>query len=293
MTAENRSRGGVYPPYSCLISVYYKEDAAFLRNCLDCILAQTVKPDEILVVKDGPLTEELDGVLSEYDNDYSGLFTFFCNPENKGLWYALSVGIPACRNEFIMRMDVDDWSIPDRAEKQLALFECCPELGCVGSTVLEFEDNIGNIVSLVDLPEANEEIVQFGQKRCPFRHPSLMYRTSTLEKAGGDQRMPYFEDYDLYMRLKNTGCVFRNIQEPLVYVRVSRDFYARRGGLSYMRDMLRFKTACLKRRDYGLFEFLACTTPHILVCLMPNILRTWVYKRFLRASAPADLRVVE
>ena len=69
MTAENRSRGGVYPPYSCLISVYYKEDAAFLRNCLDCILAQTVKPDEILVVKDGPLTEELDGVLSEYDND--------------------------------------------------------------------------------------------------------------------------------------------------------------------------------------------------------------------------------
>ena len=105
--------------------------------------------------------------------------------------------------------------------------------------------------------------------------------------------MPYFEDYDLYMRLKNTGCVFHNIQEPLVYMRVSRDFYARRGGFSYMRDMLRFKSACLKRRDYGLLEFLACTTPHILVCLMPNILRTWVYKRFLRASAPQILRVVE
>ena len=276
-----------YTPYSILISLYEKEHPEYLQESLDSIFGQSVRPDEIVVVKDGPLTYELESVLDSYVGGHPGLFTFVAYPENKGRWYALSVGVPACRNEFVMRMDVDDWMTPDRAEKQLEAFREHPEYGCVGTLVTEFEGNIGHPIALVNLPESHDEIVRFGKKRNPMRHPAVMFRKSAVLAAGNYQEMPFFEDYDLYMRLASAGCIFHNIQESLVYVRTSQGFYARRGGIVYMRDMLRFKRACLARGDYTLPEFLACTAPHIAACLMPNGLRAFVYKHMLR-SKPAE-----
>lgn len=186
-----------------------------------------------------------------------------------------------------MRMDVDDWMVSDRAEKQLSVFRDHPEYDCVGTLVTEFEGNIDNPIALVDLPEFQNEILAFGKKRCPFRHPTLMYKKSAVMKAGNYQEMPFFEDYDLYMRLASTGCIFYNIQESLVYIRTSPDFYARRGSLAYMHKMLHFKKTCLERGDYSTFEFLACTIPHMVVCLMPNRLRAFIYKYLLRSKPKA------
>lgn len=273
-----------YPPYSVLISLYEKEHPEYLSSSLDSIFGQTVVPDEVVVVKDGPLTKELEIVLHSYSDAHLGLLTLVEYPENKGLWYALSVGVPACRNELIMRMDVDDWMASDRAEKELRAFVENPEYGCVGTLVTEFEGGVDNPIALVNLPEEHEDIVKFGKKRCPFRHPSLMFRKSVVLNAGNYQEMPLFEDYDLYMRLVSTGCIFHNIQESLVYVRTSQDFYARRGSLAYMQKMLHFKKVCLIRGDFTLPEFLACTAPHIAVCLMPNRLRAFVYKHMLRSK---------
>lgn len=274
--------------YSCLISIYAKEKPEYLVESLDCVIRQTVPPEEILIVKDGRLTDELEITLSEYAERHPNLFTFVEYEENRGLWYALSKGVPACRNELIMRMDVDDWSAPDRAEKELAILARRPEIGCVGSLVTEFEGGIDNPIALVDLPEEHDDIVAYGKRRCPFRHPSLMFRKGAVLAAGNYQEMPLFEDYDLYMRMASSGCVFYNIQESLVYVRTSQDFYTRRGGLAYMRKMLHFKGACLKRGDYTLSECIVATVPHIIVCLMPNGLREWVYNTFLRASVPVQ-----
>lgn len=271
--------------YSCLISLYKGEKEGYLSESLGCIVNQTIPPEEILIVKDGPLTEGLEKVLAKYEAAYPGLFNYVSYPENRGLWYALRQGVPACRNELIMRMDVDDWSTPDRAEKELAVLERHPEIGCVGSIVTEFEGDITHPVSLVELPERHDEIIRFGKRRCPFRHPSLMFRKSAVLAAGNYQEMPYFEDYDLYMRFVASGCVFYNIQESLVYVRTSRDFYARRGNFAYMRRMLRFKGTCLKRGDFTFSEYLISTLPHVIVCLMPNKLRELVYRRFLRGRA--------
>lgn len=274
--------------YSCLISLYKDEKEHYLSESLDCIINQTIPPEEILIVKDGPLTEGLEEILAKYDASHPGLFSYISYSENRGLWYALRRGVPACRNELIMRMDVDDWSTPDRAEKELEVLEQHPEIGCVGSIVTEFEGDVEHCVSLVELPERHCEIVRFGKRRCPFRHPSLMFRKSVVLAAGNYQKMPYFEDYDLYMRLVASGCIFYNIQESLVYMRTSQDFYLRRGGLAYMRHMLRFKGTCLKRGDFTILEYLISTIPHVIVCLMPNCLRSRVYGKFLRANVSDD-----
>lgn len=273
-----------FAPYSVLVSLYEKERPEYLTSCLDSIFNQTVAPDEVVVVKDGPLTGELESVLNSYSNTHPDCFTFIDYPENKGLWYALSVGVPACRNDLIMRMDVDDWMMPERAEKELRVFAENPAYGCVGTLVTEFEGDIAQPIALVDLPEKHEDIIKFGKRRCPFRHPSLMFKKSAVLAAGNYQEMPLFEDYDLYMRLASSGCIFYNIQESLVYVRTSQDFFARRGSFAYMRKMLHFKRTCLARGDYTLPEFFSCTVPHIVVCLMPNSLRAFVYKHMLRSK---------
>lgn len=274
-------------PYSVLISIYKNENPEYLNQSLQSVLNQTKPPNEIVIVKDGPLTEDLERVLVSFSRENQNLFKIISYENNRGLWYALSVGVPACKNELIMRMDVDDWMVSDRAEKQLSVFRDHPEYDCVGTLVTEFEGNIDNPIALVDLPEFQNEILAFGKMRCPFRHPTLMYKKSAVMKAGNYQEMPFFEDYDLYMRLASTGCIFYNIQESLVYMRTSPDFYARRGSLAYMHKMLHFKKTCLERGDYSTFEFLACTIPHMVVCLMPNRLRAFIYKYLLRSKPKA------
>ena len=271
--------------YSCLISVYAKENPSFLQTCLECVINQTVPPSEIVIVKDGPLTEELESVLALYMDARDG-FTIVAYPENKGLWHALNVGVRACKNDLIMRMDVDDWCTSDRAEKQIDILNTHPEIDCVGSNVVEFEGTISNPVSLVALPETHESIIEYGLRRCPYRHPTLMYRKAAVLRAGSYQNMPYFEDYDLYMRMKSAGSLFYNIQENLVYVRASSDFFERRGGVAYTKNMMHFKSTALRRGDYDVPQFLISVIPHAIVCLAPGRVRRFIYKFFLRSQIP-------
>lgn len=271
--------------YTCLMSIYDKEDPLYLKASLRSILEQTVPPEEILIVKDGRLPDYLEDVLEEYCANYPGVFTIVGYENNQGLWYALKYGVTRCRNQLIMRMDVDDWSSPMRAEKELAVFVNDPSIDCVGTLVVEFQGDIGNEKSYVELPETDCEIEQFGKRRCPFRHPTLMFKKSAVLKAGNYQEMPFFEDYDLYFRMRMTGSNFYNIQERLVYVRVGEDFFYRRGSFSYMKHMLHFKANCLLKGHVNLLDFIATTSPHVVVSLMPNKLRTFVYTKFLRSPA--------
>lgn len=270
-------------PYSVLMSVYRKEDPAYMRVALDSMLAQTVFPDEVVMVKDGPLTDELEGVLAEYDRDNPGLFRFVSYPENRGLGYALSQGVLACRNELIARMDTDDYSFPDRMERQLAEFDADPALDMLGTQVYEFTDSPDRPVSVSDLPLAGDELAGYSRRRNPFRHVPMVYRKSRVLAAGNySAEFLYFEDWDLFSRMLAQGDRGRNLAEPLVAMRVSPDFFARRGGLAYLSRIWRFKTELYRRGYIGAADFLISFTPHLVVSLMPNRLRGAVYTRMLR-----------
>ncbi len=96
--------------------------------------------------------------------------------------------------------------------------------------------------------------------------------------------MPLFEDYDLYMRMVSAGAKFQNIAEPLVFVGVNSDFFQRRGDVSYLKKMVYFRTTCLKRRDINAFEYTTSIHPPRNCLLLPNRLRAFAYKTFLRAE---------
>ena len=270
-----------YPNYSVLMSIYKKDNVEWLKYAVDCMLNQTIKPNEFVIVEDGPLTEELNEVISSYSKN-SDIFNIIKIKKNGGLGLALKLGVEKCNNEWIARMDADDYSPKDRIEKQFKVLEKYPDIGIVGSNAIEFCNDIENVISTVNLPEKPEAINKFAKRRCPFRHSGILYRKSEILRAGNYQECYLFEDYDLYARMLMKGTKGYNVQENLLCVRVNHDFYKRRGGIKYLKSVLKAKKRFYKMGFYSFKDYFISSFAHITVCLMPNKLRDFIYRKFLR-----------
>ncbi len=256
------------------------DDPRYFRQALDSMLQQTVPADEFILVCDGPLTPELDSVIQEYQND----LTVVRLAENRGLGVALNIGMEHCTNDLVARMDSDDISVPDRCEKELRAFEQDDRLAIVSSTIEEFYDITDETTKKRWLPGEHDEIVLFSKRRCPFNHPVVMYRKSAVIAAGGYREEYHrFEDYDLWVRMLDSGAIGRNLSDVLLRMRVSDALYMRRGGKEYAGELLRFHNHLRKTGWISTFVFVTCAVPHAMVCVMPNAIRKAVYK-LLRKS---------
>ena len=268
--------------YSVLMPLYKKDNPEWFRISMDSILAQTVKPSEIVVTCDGPLPDELDEILQEYIRNNSTLFNVYRFEKNVGLGIALAKGIELCSNNLIARMDADDFAVSNRCEKQLAVFKENPTIDVVGSNVEEFVGDISNVVSHVVLPEKQSEIVKFAKRRCPIRHPALMYKKEAVLKAGNYRDYRHAQDYNLIVHMILSGAQIYNIQENLMYMRVSPDFYKRRGGVEQAKLVLRLKKEFYDCKFYSWGDFLISGVGNAVVALLPNALREAFYKAALR-----------
>ncbi len=268
--------------YSVLISLYKKENPEYLRLAIDSMLSQTVAPDEIVIVEDGPLTEELHLVIKEYVTKYPELFQIVVNEKNLGLGLALNNGLKACRNELVARMDTDDISKPERCEKQLKVFEKNPELSIVGAWVDEFCSTPDEVVSVRAVPVKHEEIYGFAKKRSAFNHPVVMYRKSKVLEHQGYSDLRRNQDVDLFGRMLYGGCKAQNIGESLLYFRSNDDLAKRRKSWentkSYIDTIKRF----WKMGYASMADYIVVTVAQTGMFLMPVKVQHWVYKKFLR-----------
>ena len=262
--------------FSVLLSIYHKEKTINLKQCLDSIINQTIESNEIIIVKDGPLTEELENVLNDYSKHNINL-KIIPLPQNLGLGKALNEGLKHCSYEIVARMDTDDIAKPERFKKQIAVFKSYPDVDVVGTWIDEFEESPQNIISTRKLPETHKEIHQYAQKRNPINHPTVMFKKHAVIAAGGYQHFPLFEDYYLWVRMLLNGAKFYNIQESLLYFRFSPDMIKRRGG---------FKYACIEAKFQWILHqlgFISLTKTCINIAIrfgtriIPNSLRSWIY----------------
>ena len=267
--------------FSVLLSLYAKESPTFLASSLDSIFHQTLLPTEIILVKDGPLTAELDAIVSDYAVRYPVL-KVVALPQNQGLGRALNEGLKHCSYDIVARMDTDDIAKPERFEKQIAVFQKHPELDLVGAWIDEFENTPQHILSVRKVPETSGEIYEYGKKRCPVNHPVVMFRKSAVLAAGGYQHFPLFEDYFLWVRMLKNGAKFYNIQESLLYFRTSPNMFKRRGGWKYAMDEVRFQNVMRKMKMITWGRFLMNVAIRFPVRIMPNKLREVIYKKSLR-----------
>lgn len=269
--------------YTVLMSVYYKEKPEYLSLSIESMLNQTVKPDEFIIVKDGPLTTELDEVINNFVTAYPKTFNIIVYETNLGLGPALAKGIENSKNELIARMDSDDYVVSTRCERQLEKFREDPKLGMVGSYEAEFVDDIDNVISIHRVPSENDEIERFMHRRCSVLHPTVMYKKSAVLKSGNYQSVLLYEDYDLFARMVLEYHIKSyNIPEPLYYIRTSEDFFKRRGGIKYAKTVLKFKWGQYRKGYMSLMDFCISGLGQAFVCVLPNSLRKIFYMKFLR-----------
>lgn len=268
--------------YSALMAVYCKEKPDYLRSSIESMLNQTVMMDEFVVVRDGPLTRELDAVLMEYDALYPGLFIFVSLENNAGLGPALAAGIRTCRNELIARMDSDDISDERRCEVLLAEFKRDQRLDVVGCFENEFFEDAQVPAAVHKVPEFHDEICRFLKRRCPILHPTVIYRKSAVLSCGNYKDYTLFEDYDLFARMIRNEARCYNVQAAYYNLRISDSFFRRRGGLRYLHTQLVFKFVQLKSGNISLVDFMISAGTQAIVCVLPNKLRRFIYLKLLR-----------
>lgn len=267
--------------YSVLMTVYTKDNPDYFSLALDSMIHQTYKPDELVLVKDGPITNALQKVIDDRTAQDVPIVQVQL-PVNKGLGLALNEGIKVIKNELIARMDSDDFSMPERCEFQCKAFENDPELDVIGCSVLEFVDSIDNVVGERKVPLTNKEIYKFAKRRDPFNHPTVMYRKSAVEAVGGYSDYRKNQDTDLWIRMLLNGATCLNIESPLLRFRFDENTYKKRKSWVNTKILIeiRYKAWKLGFNSFG--EFLIIMIVQLGIFILPTGFQKFLYQKFLR-----------
>lgn len=260
--------------FSVLIPVSNKETIENLKRCLDSVFNQTLKPNEVVLVKDGILRKELNELLKKYKLKIIEL------KKHRGIGYALNVGIKNCKYNLIARMDSDDISLPDRFELQIKRFSENKDLKILGGQILEFEDN--RIKKIRRVPTSYEKILKYSRKRSPFNHMSVMYRKDTVLEIGNYTNRPHLEDYYLWIEALRKGYYAENLSEIIILANNNSTTMKNRGGVKYIPPMFKLQKHLLEIKYINTFQFCENMLIRIFVALVPTKVRTIIYSLFLR-----------
>jgi glycosyltransferase involved in cell wall biosynthesis len=262
---------------SVLLSVFVKEKPVFLKSAIASIFNQTFPADEVVIIKDGKLTDQLEVILSDFKKLYPNKFNIYGYEVNKGLGFALNYGLNKCSNELIFRMDTDDIALPERFEKQINAFKKNPKLVIVGSSIKEFNNIPGDLNQMRITALSSFEIEKNKLSRNPFNHMTVAFKKFEIESVGGYLDLPGYEDYYLWLRLlqKYKNCGY-NIKEPLVYARVGNNMISRRQGYLFFQREYFFQKQLLKDKITNNKIFIK----NLIIRGLPRFLPTSILDKF-------------
>ncbi len=213
------------PKISVIMSVYNGDK--YLREAVESILNQTYKDFEFIIINDGSTDDSL-GILKNFQIEDSRIK--FVSRENKGLIESLNEGVKVAQGEYIVRIDADDVSLPERLQKQLK-YVIDNDLAVCGTWAEGIDEN-GDKIYNMDYPPVAGKVRSFTLLHNPFIHPSVIFRKDVFEKVGGYRKFfKYIEDYELWTRIVfkyKTG----NIPEALLKYRMHDGQITRKNNLA-------------------------------------------------------------
>jgi glycosyltransferase involved in cell wall biosynthesis len=266
----------MHEPFSLLVPVYDGDRPDHIRRAMrSAVDDQTVRPDQVVIVRDGPVRDELARCLDELQRASPVPVTFVPLRDNAGLGPALDQGLAASWFDVIARMDADDVAMPHRFEVELPLIA---DADIVGAGLYEFMEDTNEIVGQRVPPTGPARIRRYARMHDPFNHPTVVYRREAVLAAGGYGDLPLMEDYALFARMLAGGARAVNVAEPLVFYRVGAEAFRRRGGARLLRSELRLQREFLRRGFTSPPEYLRNVIVRGGYRLIPWWLRRAVYR---------------
>lgn len=264
--------------FSVLLSVYKKESPAFLAEALASIYdAQTLKPNQIVLVQDGSLTPALDEVIALWQEKLADVLTVVPLQQNIGLGAALNEGLKHCKYDLVARMDTDDIALPERFEKQVAFMQANPDVAASSAVLEEWNEDFSRCLSVRELPTSIDAVRKFARRRCPLSHPLAIYRKSVVESVGGYPPLRKAQDYGLWGLLLSNGYNLANLPDTLLKMRAGEDMIARRGLEQFKQEFKLLKF----HRSIGFIntpDFLINTMIKAVLRLSPSFVKNLAYK---------------
>lgn len=269
--------------FSVAMCVYNGDDPIWFRTAMESVFNQSLVPNEVVLVVDGPVNDGINAVIAGFEN--TALVKVIRLEENLGHGIARRTGFQNCSYDLIALMDADDICTHDRFEKQIQVFKDY-DVDVAGGNIAEFIGDVDNIVAYRVVPQNDEEIKQYIKYRCPFNQMTVMMKKDMYDIAGGYLDWYCDEDYYLWLRMLLKNAKFYNIQDILVNVRVGEDMYKRRGGIRYFRSEAKLQKYMLKEKIINQFDYIINVAKRFIVQVMlPNNIRGFVFKHLARSKS--------
>jgi hypothetical protein len=263
-----------------IMSVYINDNYYDFKEAFESLLNQTISGIGIYIQEDGIVHSEIHNYL--FNEREKGNITYLgLREDNKGADYSLNELIDKAKKDgyaYFARMDADDISMPDRIERQLDFMNKNPDIDVCGTYIKEFGDGI-KYTKVVTYPLTHNAMLDFFKKRVPIAHVSAFFRRRYFEKSGLYKVKGHFNNGDTLMWMDGfaSGCRFANIGYIGVKVRVSQDFFGRRGGWKKTASDFKNRLTVNKKLNFGLSAYFYAVAV-ASVNMMPPTLKKYAYK---------------
>lgn len=267
---------------SVLMSVYHSEKAEYLNRSLQSVWDdQSLKPNQIVLIEDGPLGTELHKVIDEWKERLQDVFCIVTNEKNIGLTKSLNKGIQYITSELIARADSDDISMPTRFALQEKFLAEHPDVDILGGAMQEFNEE-NDCLNVRRYPSTHEQARKYIMKASPLAHPSVMMRKKIF-----DEGLRYNEEYRtsqdvaLWFDALNAGYHIANLDDIILHFRQNSSVFKRRGRAKAWNEFKIYIKGIYRKK--GLFTFYyVYPLSRLLFRLMPARLIEFIYKSNMR-----------
>ncbi len=276
--------------FSVLMSIYRGDNPRYLESALRSIYdGQIRKPDQIVIVVDGRVSRDLASIINNFFVTHKQITTIVKLSQNSGLGIALCEGSKKCTGDFILRMDSDDISVPERFQIQEEYITSNPQIDAFGGYIEEFENKPGDLCQVRCVPLSEPEIKKMLKMRNPMNHVTMCIRANALRTAGNYEHMPFCEDYYLWAKMLAKGLKLANIPEVLVKVRVGNGFIGRRSSKEYLSSWGSVQRLLVENELTTPFRRAFALLSIRIFLYTPSSIKRFLYSKILRSQRRSDL----